>query len=136
MPEFFQTQMGHTFYEVTVPRIARALERIATALEKHEPPVVTNPDNIPMYEAGTDAKVIGTYFVTSEDGLVYCERCAQEKGLDPAHPDTNLWEVLGDNWCAPCVCAGCDLSIPVYVDGNPEDERPHRKRERKPTRTK
>ncbi len=67
MPEFFQTQMGHLFYEGTIPRIAKALERIATALEKqNEPPVVANTDN-----------------------------------------------------------------IPVYVDGNPEDERPHRKRERK-----
>lgn len=33
-PSFFQTIMGHTFYEGTVPRIARALERIAIALEE------------------------------------------------------------------------------------------------------
>ena len=33
-PEFFQTRMGQTFYEGTMPRIAAALERIATALEK------------------------------------------------------------------------------------------------------
>lgn len=32
-PEFFQTRMGHTFYEGTMPRIAKALERIADALE-------------------------------------------------------------------------------------------------------
>ena len=32
-PSFFQTIMGHTFYEGTVPRIAKALERIAAALE-------------------------------------------------------------------------------------------------------
>ena len=33
-PSFFQTIMGHTFYEGTVPRIAKALERIAIALEE------------------------------------------------------------------------------------------------------
>lgn len=32
-PEFFQTGMGRKFYESDVPRIAKALERIATALE-------------------------------------------------------------------------------------------------------
>lgn len=32
-PEFFQTYMGKHFYESTAPRIARALERIADALE-------------------------------------------------------------------------------------------------------
>ena len=31
--EFFQTHMGRKFYEADVPRIANALERIATALE-------------------------------------------------------------------------------------------------------
>ncbi|HPQ70623.1 MAG TPA: hypothetical protein PKW95_15975 [bacterium] len=41
MPEFFQTAMGRTFYDHTLPTIARelarlnaALERIAAALEK------------------------------------------------------------------------------------------------------
>ena len=33
-PSFFQTIMGHTFYEGTVPRVAKALERIAAALEE------------------------------------------------------------------------------------------------------
>ncbi len=34
-PEFFQTLMGRRYYESTMPRIADALERIATALEKN-----------------------------------------------------------------------------------------------------
>lgn len=34
MPEFFQTGMGQKFFEGTVPRIVKALERIADALEK------------------------------------------------------------------------------------------------------
>ena len=34
MVEFFQTRMGQIFYEGTVPRMVRALERIANALER------------------------------------------------------------------------------------------------------
>lgn len=33
---FYETVMGHRFFEGSVPRIANALERIATALEKQE----------------------------------------------------------------------------------------------------
>ncbi|APZ42619.1 hypothetical protein [Acidihalobacter ferrooxydans] len=33
MPDFFQTRMGETFYQGTMPRIADALERIANTLE-------------------------------------------------------------------------------------------------------
>ena len=37
-PEFFQTRMGQSFYEVMVPRLVKALERIAETLEgKKEP---------------------------------------------------------------------------------------------------
>lgn len=32
-PSFFQTRMGITFFEGTLPRAVRALERIADALE-------------------------------------------------------------------------------------------------------
>jgi uncharacterized protein (DUF2164 family) len=31
-PEFFQTRMGHQFYNGTMPRIAKALEAIAEQL--------------------------------------------------------------------------------------------------------
>jgi len=33
-PEFFQTGMGHKFYEGTMPRLANALVHIADALEQ------------------------------------------------------------------------------------------------------
>lgn len=41
-PEFFQTRMGQRFYEVDVPRIVSALERIAEALKPGQttPPLV------------------------------------------------------------------------------------------------
>ena len=34
MPEFFQTRMGQQFYDSTMPRIAEALEKLVTSLEK------------------------------------------------------------------------------------------------------
>ena len=34
MPEFHETKMGRYFYDGNVPRLIRALERIADALEK------------------------------------------------------------------------------------------------------
>jgi hypothetical protein len=34
MPEFFQTHMGMKFYDITVPRIATALENIAAELKR------------------------------------------------------------------------------------------------------
>lgn len=40
-PSFFQTLMGKVYYEGTLPRIARALERIATALEAQNPTTTT-----------------------------------------------------------------------------------------------
>ena len=36
MNEFFQTRMGHQFYESTMPRIAKSLESIAARLEQQE----------------------------------------------------------------------------------------------------
>lgn len=32
-PQFFETRMGATYYQATMPRIAKALEAIAKALE-------------------------------------------------------------------------------------------------------
>jgi hypothetical protein len=33
-PEFFQTRMGQAFYEGTMPRLAKAVDRYASALER------------------------------------------------------------------------------------------------------
>ena len=32
-PQFFETRMGQTFYQGTMPRIARSLEKIANVME-------------------------------------------------------------------------------------------------------
>ena len=34
-PKFHETQMGRAFYEGTMPKICKALERIANALEEN-----------------------------------------------------------------------------------------------------
>lgn len=36
--------MGHTFFRATIPRIAKALERIADEIEKYNTPVVENKE--------------------------------------------------------------------------------------------
>jgi hypothetical protein len=33
-PEFFETRMGHAFYDGTMPKLADAMKRVASALEK------------------------------------------------------------------------------------------------------
>lgn len=41
-PEFFETGMGRKFFECDVPRLAKALERIADALEANKHPESEN----------------------------------------------------------------------------------------------
>ena len=41
MPEFFETRMGHTFYDGTMPRIAKSLEQIAKQLEAASTPTLS-----------------------------------------------------------------------------------------------
>lgn len=53
-PEFFQTMMGRKFYDADVPRIANALERIATALEMLEGQV--RADSLNANAGGLEAK--------------------------------------------------------------------------------
>jgi len=48
-PGFWQTLMGRQYYEGTLPRIARALERIAAALEAQNAPAAPR-DNAPPVE--------------------------------------------------------------------------------------
>lgn len=42
-PEFFQTGMGKKFFEGDLPRLVKALERIAAAVEKKDEPHTVGP---------------------------------------------------------------------------------------------
>ena len=64
-PEFFQTMMGRKFYDADVPRIANALERIATAMEMLEGQVradslnaVAEPADSAVREKEAEARLI------------------------------------------------------------------------------
>lgn len=51
-PEFFQTAMGRQFYDGTMPEIAKALRRIATAMEaqiSHKEKEIYKKENILKY---------------------------------------------------------------------------------------
>lgn len=54
-PDFFQTQMGHQFYLDTMPRVAKSLERIATAFETGSAPI-RRPLNAPLGVADLRAR--------------------------------------------------------------------------------
>ena len=51
MSDFFRTRMGQVFFESTMPRIAKALERIADALDRANPPSSSPPPAMPKPEA-------------------------------------------------------------------------------------
>jgi hypothetical protein len=74
--DFYLTQGGHEFYFGTVPRIARALERIADALEKKSV-IDCDHDWTPVQYGGMLS------------GLA-CKKCRvllKEKDLSPLYPD-------------------------------------------------
>jgi hypothetical protein len=62
-PQFFQTMMGKTFFEGTVPRIAKSLAKIATELKRQ--------NDLKEIELGltsdTDVKDIAGEFITGGD---------------------------------------------------------------------
>lgn len=108
MSEFFKTLMGRKFYEADVPRIARALERIADALEKTGGPPVVTDQRVKVAIYSNDP---GAYadLVTAPDGVIvsyaYHEREEEEPLFDAAgnaRPVTQLSEAK----CGEKIC--CD----------------------------
>jgi hypothetical protein len=55
-PQFFETGMGRKFYEGTLPKIAKALERIAAALERLSPPPPPPPPGGPTGDPACPTK--------------------------------------------------------------------------------
>jgi hypothetical protein len=63
-PHFFQTRMGQTFYEGTVPRIAKSLATIATELKRQNDLKEKELGIVPIL----DPKAITEEFKTGEKG--------------------------------------------------------------------
>ncbi len=60
----------------------------------------------------------GRVFVANADGTFTCEDCLtpEERGA-LGDEEVQVWEEGSRGWTAPCICARCALSIPVYLDG-------------------
>lgn len=59
----------------------------------------------------------GDVFVAMSDDTFLCEDCAVRHGIDLGDDAVQTWEVGGNGWLGPVVCAECKLSIPVVCDG-------------------
>lgn len=65
MIDFYKTIMGHTFYEGTMPRLVRAIEKVATIMERvekrheHECPVCGHRPRKEEHEHNVQAKSEG-----------------------------------------------------------------------------
>ena len=114
MPEFFQTYMGKKFYEADVPRLIKALERIANLLQKSAP-----SPNLVCGVCYSDIKGMPGGYNANQHAL--CRDCA-ETSQDPLlkrvkilvqtdDPNTT-WELVD----APAgVVVSCDIG-PALTD--------------------
>jgi len=81
--QFFQTRMGSNFFEGTLPRLIRTLERVATALEKANPgkeqlePTLVywdrNLDKLCTFGAATKAEIVAfreEHNITDEESII------------------------------------------------------------------
>jgi hypothetical protein len=67
-PEFFQTRMGQVFYEHTMPNIAKAIEHLATVIEKEDEASLYSADGKKIQKLGELTKETILKY-TSEDEL-------------------------------------------------------------------
>ena len=67
-PEFFQTMMGRKFYEADVPRLIKALEKIAVELEKFNAPQIICKDVKCEYD----------HLAEWTEGASVCEGCGKK----------------------------------------------------------
>jgi len=83
--EFFQTVMGRQFYDGTMPRIARALERIADGLEAKKPAKPKymcktckgfNVQHAHWVRVNTN-EVMDVFGSWNEHDAAYCEDCGE-----------------------------------------------------------
>lgn len=56
------------------------------------------------------------YFIATKTDFL-CGRCNDRtKEFDITDPAVQVWEFYSQGWLGPCICKGCHLSIPVYID--------------------
>lgn len=103
MSDFFQTRMGQIFFEGTMPRIAKALERIANAMEREEAALGR------LGEKPTDGRKLAEVSPTSVE--VRCPACKMPHG----NPETgaHLWpaDLLVKHRGAKLTCPECGVSF-------------------------
>lgn len=68
-PEFFQTVMGRQFYEGTMPRLVKALERLNDNMEKLAPAVQQPAKRDPYQRLDAAAESIDPLLMEVEDAL-------------------------------------------------------------------
>jgi len=93
-PQFFETRMGQKFYTADVPRIAKALERIADSMEKHSAPEMTpspganSSSDIAelIAEAETEMKRLKEEGWTKEDFAKALRKLLEEKNSSAQAP--------------------------------------------------
>jgi hypothetical protein len=95
-PHFFQTRLGHQFYERTLPELVRQVERLANALERPAPPELApaaTPQDEPLsFEPGGSVVIVD----------------------NPHHPDAS--DIVGEvvELQPRAGFAGCDLVLVRY----------------------
>lgn len=65
----------------------------------------------------------GNVFVCDSEAGIFCSDCIPDD-LDISDEDVQTWEEHSGGWISPVICQVCKLSIPVYVDGEGEDDGP------------
>jgi hypothetical protein len=74
-PEFFQTKMGHRFFEATMPRIAGALEKIAKKMEDGK-----TVKTVAMNEGKNPRGIVLEFEETGDPGIYQEQRISAMKG--------------------------------------------------------
>lgn len=105
-PKFFQTVMGKRFYESDVPRLVKALERIAKALERTDEPHPDEPIDVKLTKKGLEATK-GRPEGDKNVPVWVCRNCGSEEVEGTFWVKLNTQEVMDEleddaHWCPAC----------------------------------
>jgi hypothetical protein len=112
--DFHRTTMGHRFYEVDVPRIARALEKISKQLDSViQPNIMPPPGKVapepfdPVHSPGMTDLMVPPEEIDAEE-IYVCKECGSEDVEETAWVKVNGKKVVGGDgpsdevWCPIC----------------------------------